>query len=152
MKRLCAILSAVLLGAGQLALAGDDPRSKRSAHWEAFSKNLVENFQVSNEGLHLSTMQRIIQYADSVDVDEAVFHVVRYYRDHKDLKVRQLALTTLYKIRNQWSLGFLRRAIRFEESPVLKQQICAILKACGETIERMVVTNSGATTGVPLAE
>ena len=95
--------------------------------WNAFGKNLVKNLKSDNEGIRLSAMQQVITYADNVNVDAAIFDIVQVYRSHADLKVRQLALTTLHKTNNAWAMDFLKRNLEFEKSPVLKAQIYHIL-------------------------
>ena len=62
------------------------------------------------------------------DVDEAVFDVVRIYRNNDNVKVRQLALNTLHKMQNNWAMDFLGRSIKFEKSPVIKKQLYCILQ------------------------
>jgi len=113
-----------------LVAAGGEKAGVKPIDWDAYSKNLVRAFDIPNEGVHLSAMQRIIQYGDKLDVDAVVFDVVRYYRDHKDQNVRHLALTALYKMGNEWAIGFLRRAQAFEDNLVLKKHITCILRAC----------------------
>ena len=95
--------------------------------WNAFSKNLVKGLKSDNEGVRLSAMQQVITYSDKVHVDDAVFDIVEVYRSHDDIKVRQLALTTLHKTNNAWAMNFLKRNLEFEKSPVLKAQIYHIL-------------------------
>ena len=95
--------------------------------WNAFSKNLVKSLKSENEGIRLSAMQQVITYADKVNVDDAVFDIVKVYRSHEDVKVRQLALTALHKTNNAWAMDFLKRNLEFEKSPVLKTQIYHIL-------------------------
>ncbi len=95
--------------------------------WDVFSKNLVKSLKSDNQGVKLSAMQQVIAYAESVNVDDAIFDIVEVYRSHPALKVRQLALTTLYKTNNAWAMDFLKRNLEFEKSPVLKAQIYHIL-------------------------
>lgn len=103
--------------------ANDTPKE----NWDLFSKNLVMALKSQNEGLQRSAMMRIIQHADKVKVDAAVYDVVRIYRSHSDENMRQLALVTLYKMDNKWAIDFLKRAAKFEKSPKLRKQIYAIL-------------------------
>lgn len=125
MKALFTFISVFVLSFSQLAWSHTP---EKTTDWQAFSKNLVKALATPNEGLQLSAMQQIITYADKLDVDDAVFDIMRFYRDHKNEKVRQLALTTLYKTQNKWAMGFLRLAVRFEKSPLLKRQIYKILE------------------------
>jgi len=115
------VLSTMLLIAA--AFAGESEKTD----WDAFSKNLVKSLKSDNEGIQLSAMQQVITYADKVNVGDAVFDIVQVYRSHKDVKVRQLALTTLHKTNNAWAMDFLKRNLEHEKSPVLKAQIYHIL-------------------------
>jgi superfamily II DNA helicase RecQ len=95
--------------------------------WDKFSKNLVKSLKSSNQGVQLSAMQLVIRYGDKVDVGSARHDVMRVFRSHKNQKVRQLALVTLYTINNKWSMGYLEMHYRFEEDPVIKKHLAAIL-------------------------
>ena len=75
------------------AIAGDEQEN-----WEKFSKSLVEMFKSDNEGLKQSAMLQIITYADKLDVQDAAYDIYNIYKWHKDEKMRQLALVTLYHI------------------------------------------------------
>jgi hypothetical protein len=103
--------------------------------WKLASKNMVEGLKTGNDGLKQSIMQNIIRYSDKVDVDEALFDILRIYRDHENEGMRQLALITLYKMENQWVLSFLERAIKFEKSDKIRKSICAILHECDRSVD-----------------
>jgi hypothetical protein len=94
--------------------------------WDAFSKNLVKALKSSNSGMQQSAMQFVIKYGNRVDVNDAVFDVMRVFRYDKDRGVRRLALTTLTNMNNKWAMGFLERQIQFESDPVIKKQLMAI--------------------------
>jgi hypothetical protein len=111
---------------------GTASATEKPTDWSSFSASLVRTLTSPNEGLQLSAMTQIIKYADHLDVDNAVFNVMRIYREHENEKTRQLALTTLYKMKNKWAINYLRRAVLFEESPVLKKHIFHILKECDQ--------------------
>ena len=101
-----------------MVLAGDD-----KGNWEKFSKSLVEMFKSDNEGLKQSAMLQIIIYADSLDVQDAAYDIYNIYKWHKDEKMRQLALVTLYHIQYDWAMNQLVEDIKKEESPILKKQL-----------------------------
>ena len=95
--------------------------------WDKFSKNLVKSLKSSNQGVQLSAMQLVIRYSDKVDVGSARHDVMRVFRSHKNQKVRQLAMVTLYTINNRWDMGYLEMHYRFEEDPVIKKHLASIL-------------------------
>lgn len=92
---------------------------ERKTNWEAFGKNLVKAVATPNEGLQLAAMGMIIRYADSLDVKDAVFDIVRIFRSHKDTRVRRLAMVTLSKIKVEWTMYFLKRNRQFEKDETI---------------------------------
>lgn len=108
-----------------LNLAYAKPRGE--VDWAKFSKSLVKSLQSENEGVRLSAMQLVIKYGDKVNVTAARYEVMDTFLKHENQKVRQLALVTLYKINNVFDMGLLERQLKFEEDPVIQNQIAAIL-------------------------
>jgi hypothetical protein len=100
---------------------------ENSTDWDQFSVNLVNAFKIPNDGLHKSAMCMIIRYSDKLDVDDAVFDVVKIFRSNTDPKVRQLALVTLHKMQNAWAMDFLRRHHKFENNLMIRKMNCAIV-------------------------
>lgn len=102
--------------------------------WEKFSKNLVEAFQIPNDGLHVSVMQNIRiydqLYPGKLNVKNAVFDIMRIYRNHKNPRMRRLALVTLYTIGDEWAIGFLKRnvGLGLESNESINKQSCCIVK------------------------
>ncbi|MFQ5604876.1 MAG: hypothetical protein ACE5HS_16520 [bacterium] len=127
MKPLIKLLFIVLLAISfvpvQIGLA-----KEKTTDWKAFSANLVKAIQTPIDGLQQSAMQQIINYSDNLDVEDAVFDIMRIYRGHKNLHVRQLALATLPKTNSNWAISFLKVLVEYEDSPVLQKQIYFILK------------------------
>lgn len=97
--------------------------------WDAFSKNLVRAVQSSNEGLQISAMRMIIRYSNNLNVKDAVFDLVRIFRNHSDQRVRRLAMVTLYQIQDDWAMYFLRRNRQFEKDESILRQSCCIVNA-----------------------
>ena len=99
----------------QVAFAGDNSRLDK-VNWEAFSANLVK-------GVKQAAMQHIITYGDRLDVNEAVFDIVRIYRFHKNERFRQMAVVALSKINSDYAAYFLKRSLKFEKNPTIYRQI-----------------------------
>ena len=57
--------------------------AEREVNWNAFSKNLVQAIKSGHPGLQQSAMQRIVQYADKLDVEDAVWDIVQIFRFNK---------------------------------------------------------------------
>lgn len=123
MKHLLIFLTCSLL------LVGISFGQAETTDWDQFSVNLVNAFKIPNEGLHTSAMCMIIRYADKLDVDDAVFDIVRIFRSNKDTRVRQLALVTLYKMQNAWAMDFLKRHYKFEDNETIRKMNCCIVNS-----------------------
>lgn len=95
--------------------------------WKAFSVNLVKAIKSGHPGLQNSAMQRIIQYADKLDVSEAVYHIGRIYGFDINPKVRRLAMITLHKISSDKSMYYLQKYLPLETNPNMRSQCCCIL-------------------------
>ncbi len=127
MKRMITLMIALLFVISSLVMAGD--RVKNDVDWQSFNANLVKALKSDCEGLQVSAMVQYLNHADSLDINPAVLNVIGVYRDSKNLAAKRLALATLHKMDNNFAIGFLRRALRFEESPVLQNQIAHIIAA-----------------------
>jgi hypothetical protein len=106
-------------------------------NWEAFSKNLVKALATDNEGLQLSAMGMIIRYSDRLDVDDAVFDIIRVYRLNKNHRIRILAMITLHKIQNDWAMYYLRRSMEFETDERVQKQCFRILNTYYANLEKL---------------
>ena len=96
--------------------------------WDTFGKNLSNALSSDNEGIKRSALQQIIRFHDQVDIRDATLDILHIYRSHSDLQTRRLALTALSKANSNLALGYLKLAVEYEKSPVLKKQIMFILK------------------------
>ena len=96
--------------------------------WDAFSENLVVALESEYDGVKSAALGMIIRYGDQLDVENAVFDVMKIYRNHDNEKMQRMALVALGQMDNDWAIDFLERAERFEKSPVLRQTIRAVVK------------------------
>jgi hypothetical protein len=119
----------VLFAMCTLVAAGDI-----DSKWDKASRNMVEGLKYGNDGLKQSILQNIIRFGDSLDVNDAIFEIMRIYRNHENEGMRQLALIALHKTNNDWAMTFLQRAVKFEKSPKLRKSICAILQDCNRPV------------------
>jgi hypothetical protein len=119
---MAAAVAFVVMGAGR-GMASD-----KEVNWQQVSKNLVRSLASDNEGLRQSAMAFFVEHADKLDIHEAVYDVMRIYRNHPDLRVRKLALVTLYKMQNKWALEFLKVDLRFQDQQELKNMVAAIVQ------------------------
>ncbi|MCK4894772.1 MAG: hypothetical protein GQ561_02815 [Calditrichae bacterium] len=132
MNRLCvsSIVAMVIIFAMCSLVAAGNVETK----WDMASRNMVDGLKYGNDGLKQSILQNIIRFGDSLDVNEAIFEIMRIYRNHENEGMRQLALIALHKINDDWAMTFLQRAVRFEKSPKLRKSICAILQDCNRPV------------------
>ncbi len=95
--------------------------------WQGFSENLTVALKSDHDGLKVAAMGMVIRFGNKVDVQNAVFDVMRIYQDHPNEKMRRMALVALGQMESGWAIGFLERAQHFEDSPVLKQTMQAVI-------------------------
>ena len=102
-----------------LALAMIFSNASASDEWNTFSDNLVQALRSDNDGLKASAMQMIIKHEGKVWVHEAAYDVYQIFKDHENVKMRQLALVALYKMQNDWFLDSIRDD--FDEETVISR-------------------------------
>lgn len=95
--------------------------------WHAFSINLVKAIKSGHLGLQNSAMQRIIQYSEKLDVEEAVYYIGRIYGFDTNPNVRRLAMITLHKISTDKSMYYLQKYLPLETDRNMRSQCCCIL-------------------------
>ncbi len=127
MKSGMKLLACAALGIALLAW-NNSSAQEREVNWKLVSKNLVRSLASENDGLRQSAMDFFIKHADKLDINDAVYNVMHVYRNHKDERVKKLALVTLYKIQNKWAMEFLKVDLRFQDSEELKRMVAAILQ------------------------
>ncbi|KPJ96630.1 MAG: hypothetical protein AMJ53_00090 [Gammaproteobacteria bacterium SG8_11] len=115
----------VIFNAGFFALSEHTARAQDGkTDWNAFSKNLVKAFSSDNEGLQRSSLQLIIEHADSLKIPRnTVLDIVSVYRYHEKPCCRRLAMIALSKIQNGWAMDFLKRNIKYETDVEMKKQL-----------------------------
>jgi len=109
------------------SVAAEAEKDFESVDWDAFSKNLKQALLSENDGLKQSAMRHIIRYGDKVNVGDGMLEILHTYRSDKNLQARRLAMAALPKTGSRLAMGFLKNAVEFEQSPVLKRQIEFIL-------------------------
>ena len=94
--------------------------------WAKFSKNIIKALKSDSPGLQKSAMQMVVKYGDQLDVNDAVFDVMRIFRNEKNRGERRLALAALVNMKNDWAIGFLKRQSEYEKDPVIKNQLVSL--------------------------
>ncbi len=113
----------VLMLSFTLVSAGDNVQ----VDWKAFSKSLTKALKSDNPGIQTSAMRMVIRHGDKVDVTTARYDVMDVFLKNSNQKTRQLALVTLYTINHPLDMGYLERRINFEEDPLIKKHIAAVV-------------------------
>ena len=114
------------------ALVAAEAAAVDAATWKAFSTNLIHALAMDNDGVRVAAMQYIIRYGDKLDVDAAVFDVMRLYRSHDDDNVRRMAVVALGQMQSRGAIGFLRLSEEYEKSETVRQTIQAVVSAYEE--------------------
>lgn len=109
------------------ALTAAEAEARTAARWETFSSNLVAALQSDMDGVKVAAMQMVIRHGAQVNVDAAVFDVVRIYRNHDNDNMRRMAVVTLGAMDHPWGLDFLQRSQRFEKSPTVQHTLNAVV-------------------------
>jgi len=135
MKRFKVIFSTLLIMAvmSQTSLL---MAQQREVNWEAFSVNIVKAIKSDNPGLQQSAMQRIIRYADKLDVNDAVYDIANIFRFDNNPRVRRLAMVTLSSIDTDKSMEYLSKYLKYEEETSIKKQACCII-ALHDSLKKM---------------
>jgi hypothetical protein len=97
------------------------------AQWKRFSTNLVVALGSDHAGVQQTAMRYVIQYNDQVDVADAVFDVMKIYRNDADDNRRRMAVVTLGNMNSDWAILFLERSEPFEKSDIVAQTIRAVI-------------------------
>ena len=143
MRKTTHFLAVILLAFGMTAGVQATPLNTEDTHvktftetalryadtdqWDGFSENLIVALKSDHDGLKVAAMGMVIRFGDKVDVGPAVFDVMRIYRSHPNENMRRMALVTLGQMESTWAIDFLARAEQFEQSPVLKQTLQAVV-------------------------
>jgi|GEM_PF-2513589 len=100
------------------------------AQWKAFGDRIEEALAADHEGFKQGAMRLIIAHGDKLDIDRnAVFDLVRIYRNDDNDNMRRMAVVALGELEDSWSMDFLNRSIRFESTPKIKHTLFAVVTA-----------------------
>lgn len=98
--------------------------------WNDFADRLEEALDTDHRGLNHAALRLVIAYGDHFKLDEdAVFDVMRIYRNDYSERARRMAVVALAEMNSNWAIRFLERSSRFEKSKTVKQTILAVLAA-----------------------
>jgi hypothetical protein len=120
---------------GELKLEGSFPTGTLElsrTEWDAFGGRLEAALATDHLALNHAALRLVIAYGDKFDLkEEAVFDVMRIYRDDDSERARRMAVVALAEMNSDWALKFLERSSRFEKSKIVKQTILAVLASQG---------------------
>lgn len=110
------------------AQANTNPNLDAQA-WQRYSDALVVALQSDKADFQQEALRHIIRYGDKLNMDAAVFDIVRLYRDHEDTRIRRMAVLALAQMDNAWGRDFLQRSLRFEQDATVRQTMRSALAA-----------------------
>jgi len=113
------------------ALEASASEAVSAQQWALFSDRLVDALGSDHSAIQQAAMRLVIRYGKSVDVEDAVFNVMRVYRDGQSDALRRMAVVTLANMKSEWALRFLERSERFEKAPCVQSTIRAVLAEAG---------------------
>ncbi len=95
--------------------------------WNGSSEELVEFIKSNDENRKVFALQKIIMNPKFVNANHVAYDIYRMYRSHKNDKIRQMALVSLYKLEHYFLLKNLKDDLYKEKNPKIRKQIYAIL-------------------------
>jgi len=96
--------------------------------WDSYGNRLEAALATDHLALNRAALRLIIAYGDNFNFSqEAVFDVMRIYRNDDSERARRMAVVALAEMNSDWALKFLERSSRFEKSETVKQTIVAVL-------------------------
>jgi len=100
-----------------------------AVQWDDYADRLEAALDTDHKGLNHAALRLVIAYGDNLSLDEdAVFDVMRIYRDDDSERARRMAVVALAEMDSDWAISFLERSSRFEKSETVKQTILAVLE------------------------
>jgi hypothetical protein len=113
------------------ALEASAAEAVSAQQWALFSDRLVDALGSDHAALQQAAMRLVIRYGKDVNVKDAVFDVMRVYRDGQSDALRRMAVVTLANMKSDWALKFLERSERFERSPCVQKTIHDVITEAG---------------------
>lgn len=102
--------------------------SLSDAQLASLSETLSDALESSHFGLETSALRLLIAYGNQVSFGRAMaIDVVKLYRNHPDDNVRRMAVVALGQMHDSWSMDFLKRSLRFENSEPVKYTIASVV-------------------------
>lgn len=110
-----------------------DPSARAAmtrADWQRYGERLAETLASDHEGLRQGALRLMVLYGKKLELRrEAIYDVVRIYRDHDNDRMRRMAVVALGSLDNAWGLDLLSRSVRFERTPTVRRTILAVLSS-----------------------
>ena len=95
--------------------------------WNGNSEELVKFIKSNDENKKVFALQKIIMNPEIVNANHVAYDIYRMYRSHKNDKIRQMALVSLYKMKHYFLLKNLKDDLYKEKNPEIRWQIKVIL-------------------------
>jgi hypothetical protein len=96
--------------------------------WNGSSEELEKYIKSKDENKKVFALQKIIMNPENINTNYFAHDIYRMYRSHKNEKLRQMALVTLYKMKHYNLLKNLRNDLYTEKNLQIRKQIYSILE------------------------
>lgn len=128
-------LAVMLLAAGSAAadppgiiLQTDEAARLTATEWVAYSNRISDALASDQDGLREAALRMTVLYGDRLKLDRTdTFEMIRVFRDHKNNRMRRLAVVALNAQDDHWGMEMLARSYKFEDDPGVHYQIAAVL-------------------------
>lgn len=116
------------IGRLEAGLANPATRTLSPTQWMEYGKRISEALASEHDGLRQGALRMIIQYGEVLDLDRtAATEVVKVYRNHRNNRLRRMAVVALGQIQEPWSMDFLRRSIPYEKTPSVRHTVANVV-------------------------
>ena len=104
------------------------PPALSAVQWTEYGDRLETALSSGHRGFQHAALRLIIAYGEYLHLSkDAVFDVMRIYRDGDTDRLRRMAVVTLSQLHSDWAMKFLERSVHFEKSDQVRHTIRSIL-------------------------
>ena len=111
-----------------LVLQTDEAARLTATEWVAYSSRISDALASDQDGLREAALRMTVLYGDRLTLDRMdTIEMVRVFRDHRNSRMRRLAVVALNAADDHWGMEMLARSYRFEDDTGVRYQIAAVL-------------------------
>jgi len=95
--------------------------------WNGNSDQLLKLLLSENEKDNVVALQIILTHIENIDTKSFSYYLYDLFRNHKNDKIRKMALVTLHKTKHYFAMQKLAKDYYIEKNPEIKKLIAFIL-------------------------